>query len=703
MSSLLNPASIAVYGASERVASPAAHILRNLLGQGFSGDVFAINPKYERIAGQPCHPSQTAGGFSADLAVLAIPPRAVPAALQDCAAVGTTSAIVITAGFDDGTGPASQERLITTAKEAGIRFMGPNCLGLLRPHAKLNATFQPAMPPAGGLALISQSGAICSGLADMAEAEGLGFSLMMSLGNSLNMGMPDALQMAAEDPLTEVILAYIEGVRDGPRFRAALAEACRKKPVIVLKAGRHAEGAAAAATHTGALVGSDRVFSTVLREAGAVQVATLGGLLDTARLMTSAPNVAGGRLAIVTNGGGAGVLSADRLADRALKPAPLPDEVIRKLDPVLSSNWSRRNPVDIVGDATADHYQAAIRACLESDAFDAVLTLLSPQSMTAPEAVSDVILAAQHASKKPVMSCFIGGASVTSARTKLRRQRVPDFDLPEQAVQAFAAALRASSRVGAPVAQSLIDGSKRERLQSLVSEIGPAADGMLSDTASRKLLDAAGIPCPIPELATTSAAASGLFDHIGGPVVLKIASPDISHKSEVDGVRLKLDSREAVSAAFDDITARARRLRPDAQVLGVTVEPMIAPRHARELLIGVQRDPVFGPVLTFGAGGTLVELLDDVGTALLPVTPEHVHDLIGSTKIGTLLGAYRNMEPVDFEALSQVLVAVSDLCLALPELAEMDINPLVAAPSGLCAVDARLRFETHQPPSLPRV
>ncbi|SFR09459.1 acetate--CoA ligase family protein [Poseidonocella sedimentorum] len=700
----LNPAAIAVYGASERETSPAAHILRNLLTQGFGGEIIAINPKYETVAGHPCVASQVAGGRRADLAVLAIPPQAVPAALRDCGAVGTRAAIVITAGFNDGDGPAGRERLLRVAREAGIRLIGPNCLGLLRPRLRMNATFQPAMPAPGGLALLSQSGAICSGLADMADGQGLGFSFMVSLGNSYDFGLSDALEMACTDPETTVIAMYVEGVRDGARFRAALSEACRRKPVIVLKAGRHAESAEAAATHTGALVGSDRVFSTVLREAGAVQVATLGGLLDAGRLLTAAPRLPGGRLAIVTNGGGAGVLAADRLSDRRLHPAPLPQDLRERLDGVLSRNWSRRNPIDIVGDATAAQYRATIDACLDSEGFDAVLTLLSPQSMTAPDLVADAVLAAHHRAEKPVLSCFLGGASVASARARLRRQRVPDFDLPENAVQAFAAALQASTaspgapetpRIAAPRGPDEASGLART-----LAELGPLPAGLLSDTGSRRLLASAGIPCPVPQPAATAQEAVRRFVETRGPVVLKIASPDISHKSEVEGVRLNLRTGDAVEAAFREIVAAAQARRPDARIEGVTVEPMLAPAHPRELLVGVNRDPVFGHVLTFGAGGTLVELLDDVATALLPLTPGRATELIARTKIARLLGDYRNMPAVDARALAELLVAVSDLCTALPQIAEMDINPLIASPEGLFAVDARIRLEAEVTPLL---
>lgn len=700
-SGFLRPRSIAVYGASERQTSPAAHILRNLTGQGFEGRVFAINPKYAEIAGQPCLPSQVAGAVSADLAVIVIPPRFVPTALQDCEAAGTRFAIVISAGFEDGRGPASHARLVETAKNAGIRFLGPNCLGLIRPSLRLNATFQPALPPTGGLALISQSGAICSGLADMAEAEGLGFSLMLSLGNSVEFHIADALDMAAEDAETQVILVYVEGVRDGTRFRSALAAACQKKPVIVLKAGRHAESAAAATTHTGALIGSDRVFSSVLADCGAVQVSTLGEMIETARLLNTAPDMTGDRLAIVTNGGGVGVLCADRLADRGLHLAALPQTVIDALEPQLSANWSRRNPIDIVGDAGAQDYHAAINACLQSDAYDAVLVLLCPQSMTAPELVAETVLAARHRSPKPIMTCFVGGPSVGSARAKLRRHGVADFTLPEHAVQAFARTTQAMQASQFAQGAKLIEDRDTSPAQAAIDAVLPLPSGMLSDTQSRTLLSVAGIPCPVPALADTSDTAVRLFEQLGGAAAMKIASPDITHKSEVDGVRLNLQSKEDVARAFDDVLQRAGTMRPGARLMGVTIEPMVALPDARELLIGVTRDPAFGPVLSFGAGGTLVEYLDDVATATLPISFEQARRLVAKTKVATLLGPFRNWKPVDIDALAKLLVAVSDLALALPNLSEMDINPLIASPLGFCAVDARLKLSQPNQPLLP--
>ncbi|MEM6577186.1 MAG: acetate--CoA ligase family protein [Pseudomonadota bacterium] len=689
----LNPRSIAVYGASNRPAAPGTHIFRNLMSQGYPGQVLPINPKRARLGGRDCYSGQEAAGVAADLAVIAIPPAAVPAALRDCAAVGTRAAVVITAGFTDDASPTGKDHLIAAAEAGDIQVMGPNCLGLVRPHLRLNATFQPALPPVGGLALVSQSGAICSSMADMAEEEGLGFSLMMSLGNSLKMGLGDAIEMAANDTRTSVILAYVEGVRDGERFRQALRSATRTKPVLVLKAGRGAQGAAAAATHTGALVGSDAVFSAVLQEAGAVQVRTLGEMIDVARLLSAYPEPTGNRLAVVTNGGGAGVLTADRLSDRHLGMAPLPDDVRTRLDAVLSRNWSRRNPLDIIGDATADQYAQALSACTESDGFDAVLTLLSPQSMTAPDLVAEAVLAARHQSSKPIMSCFLGGRSVNSARARMRRQGVPDYARPEEAVRAFAIAVQAARRPDASCAASAKPDPSDDLIGALV-HLGDQPAGLLSDTASRRLLSAAGIPCPIPDIAESAESAVALFEKIGAPVVLKIASPDVSHKSEVDGVMLDLDKASTVADAFEAICARTKRLKPDARVLGVTVEPMIAPDDAREMLIGVTKDPAFGTVITVGAGGTLVELLDDVATGLLPLTRDAAHNLLARTKMARLLGAYRNMAPVNMEALVDLLMRVSDLCQALPELAEMDINPLIAAPSGLYAVDARIRLGT---------
>ncbi|MEO0750579.1 MAG: acetate--CoA ligase family protein [Pseudomonadota bacterium] len=696
---LLNPGSIAVYGASPSETSPGAHIFRNLIGQGFDGKITPINPKYPEVSSQPCFPSQAVAGTRADLAVIAIPRASVTTALQDCANVGTKSAIVITAGFDSGQGPSSVSRLVKTAEQGGITMMGPNCLGLIRPHLRLNATFQPTLPAFGGLALISQSGAVCSALADMAADQGIGFSAMMSLGNSVQFGLPEALYAATSDPMTRAILVYVEGVRRGDVFRAALTHACSQKSVIVLKAGRHAAGADAAATHTGALVGSDRVFTSVLESAGAIQVQTLGALLQTARLLESA-QISGNRLAIVTNGGGAGVLTADRLSDRSLPIAPLPSDVVATLDKFLSPNWSRQNPLDIVGDASPDHYRAAIDACLESDAFDAALTLLSPQSMTAPSAVADVVLAAHHRHEKPILTCFLGGATVASAQAKLRSQRIADFDLPEDAIRAFHCAVRAHLAARSPSDTRQLPAVKTNRTNQILTCLPQIQPGMMSDTASRKLLSQAGIPCPVPEFATSADEAVTIATALKSAVVLKINSPDISHKSEVDGVRLNLQTEAEIRDAFDGIEQRMGQVRPDARFDGVTVEPFVSFSDARELLIGVTRDPVFGPVVTFGAGGTLVEFLDDVATAVLPLTEDSAKQLIASTRVSKILGAFRNMKAVQIDALVATLLAVSDLCQALPDLEEMDINPLIASPQGLCAVDARIRFGGHDLPLL---
>lgn len=423
-------------------------------------------------------------------------------------------------------------------------------------------------------------------------------------------------------------------------------------------------------------------------------------MIETARLLNAAPTIAGGRLGIITNGGGVGVLSADRLADRGLHLADLSGALTRKLDPLLSANWSRRNPIDIVGDASASDYGAAIDACLDSDDFDALLVLLSPQSMTAPELVADAILAAKHRSDKPIMTCFVGGPSVASARAKLRRQGLADFTLPEHAVQAFAQTLRAMRATQRMHATPRLERPANTAAEKAVALLPPTSKGMLSDTQSRKLLSAAGLPCPVPELAETSEEAVAHYRKLGAPVVLKIASPDISHKSEVDGVCLDLNSVAEVAAAFDAMLERAGKLRPDAHLLGATVEPMVALPDARDLLIGVTQDPAFGPVLSFGAGGTLVEFLDDVATAPLPLSLEKAHLVIRKTKVSDLLGPFRNWDPVDVDALAHMLVAVSDLALALPNLAEMDVNPLIASPLGFCAVDARIRLSDRDTPLL---
>lgn len=695
LGALFDPDSVAVFGATGRIGAVGYYVLRNLLQQGFAGEVVPVNPGHREVLGRPCHPSLAAAGRGVDLAVITTPAHVVPDVVRDCAATGTPAAIVISAGFGsaDPDGPALRREVTRLANEAGIRFVGPNCLGLIRPSRRLNATFLNLGPPAGGLALVSQSGAICSAIVDLAEARGLGFSAVLSLGNSLNLGLGDAIGFLAEDVETRAVLAYVEGVRNAPKFLEALRAASATKPVIVLKAGRHAGGARAATTHTDALIGSDEVFAAAVEQSGGVQVGTLGDLLAAAEILTSVQTVGGNRLAVVTNGGGAGVLAADRAGDLGVELPPPGKATLTTLDRVLPPFWSRRNPLDILGDAPADHFRAALQACDADPAFDATLVLLSPQAMTDVDRVAEAVRHGSVAGTKPVLACLLGDHSVHSGRRALEAARVPSFTLPERAVEAFAY-LQQHGR--AQVSLGATPEPRRPACPTAARKIIDAAltakRHMLSDVESKHVLTAFGISCTLPRLAATRDEAVALAAEIGRSVAVKIASPDISHKSDVDGVRLGLRGPAEVGAAVDDLLATAARLRPAARLAGVTVEPMASATGARELLIGLATDPVFGPVVTFGAGGTMVEVLQDSAVALPPLDRRLARRLVERTRVSRALGAFRNLAPVDMEALEAAIVAISDLALALPEVVSMDINPLFAAPDGVLVVDARMEL-----------
>jgi acetyltransferase len=699
LSALFDPTSVAVFGATARRGAVGYYVLRNLLRQGFAGQIVAINPKHQSVLGVPCHSRLTgATDRPVDLAIVASPAHSVPDILRDCAQAGTRHIIVISAGFAEGmgAGAALRDEILAVAAEHNLRFVGPNCLGLIRPKRSLNATFLNIMPPRGGLALVSQSGAICSAITDMSKAMGLGFSAILSLGNSLNVDLGDAIGYLAHDTETTAILVYVEGVGHAPAFLDAIRQASRSKPVIILKAGRHTGGAKAATTHTGAMIGADDVFAAAVERVGAVQVATLGQMIAAAEILSAEQKGGGDRLAIITNGGGAGVLAADRAGDLGLAlPAPS-EATTTELNRVLPPYWSGANPLDILGDATAQHYRAAMLACETDPAFDAILVLVCPQAMTDADAIAEEVLDARLSGKKPILCCFMGDASVNSARAALNFGHIPTFILPEQAVEAFSFLHRHRSAQLAARVQIFqtqrVNLAEIAAVRDILDHDAMPQGGLLTGQRSKELLAALGVPCPTAETAANRQQAITLSQTMGGLVSLKINSPDISHKSDVDGVRLKLEGAEAVGAAFDQITGTARRMRPDARILGVTVEPMVLLTDVRELMIGVKTDPVFGPVISIGAGGTMVEVLRDAVVGLPPLNGALLAQMIARTRVGKGLGNFRNLKAVDLDAVADVVLRVSDLLVEFPQIAAMDINPLFASPDGAMVVDARVEL-----------
>ena len=693
---LFDPDSIAVVGASERPGSVGGVVFANLLSGGFPGRVQPVNPKHATVRGVGCVASLRDLAAPVDLAVIATPAAAVEAVVQDCGAAGVPVAIVLSAGFAEtgDAGRAAQDRLRQIARRAGVRLLGPNCVGLLRPGRAMNATFLRGSPPPGGLALVSQSGAICAAIADGAAPNHLGFSAMVSLGNAADIDTGELVGFLAADPATRAILLYLEGVGDASSFVSALRQAARAKPVVVLKAGRHAGAARAAATHTGALLGSDAVFDAALERTGAVRATTFGQLFAAAELLSARQTVGGDRLCILTNGGGAGVLAADRAEELGLTlPAPSP-ATLTMLDAHLPSYWSHGNPVDVLGDAGPDRYGAALTACLADPAFDGVVALLTPQAMTDPGASADALIAAAAANPdKPVLACWMGETSAGPARARISAAGVADYALPERAVDAFgylarhAANRRLALELPGPRTGEEPDIAAGRRIVEAALSEGRAA---LTGVEARDLLAAFRIPVLAARLAADPESAARAALALGLPVAVKVASPDISHKTDVGGVALGLGTADAVRDAAAAVLARARAARPEARIDGVTVEPMASLAHGRELLLGVSRDPVFGPSLVFGAGGTAVEVMRDTAVALPPLTSVLAERMIGRTRIAAMLGAFRGAPAVDHAAVVDAMLRLSDLVCEVPQIVELDINPLIAAPAGVLALDVRV-------------
>jgi acetyltransferase len=692
---LFEPASVAVVGASEIPGKVGTMLLSNMLAAGYSGALFAVNPKYPSVRGVPCYPSIGKIPAHVDLAVVATPARTVPQVIDECGKAGVRSAVVITAGFSEvGAEGAKLERaLLENARRGGVRLVGPNCLGIARPSLGLNATFARGTALPGSLGLVSQSGAVCAAMLDWATPNKVGFSSIVSLGGSSDIDFGEIIDYLANDPATEHILLYIEGIRDARRFLSSLRATARAKPVIVMKVGRHPAGSRAAVSHTGAIVGSDDVFDAAVERAGVVRVASVGQLVAAAQALASHVRPKGDRLAVITNGGGPGVMAADRLADLGLALAELAPATIEALHGALPANWSHGNPIDLIGDADSARYKAAVSACLADTAVDGILVILTPQAMTEAEGAARAVIEAAAGSSKPLIACWMGEASAAPARKLFHGAQIPVFRTPDPAVEMFAhlAAYYHNQRTllqapgptahqAAPDlrgARLVIDGALAERRK------------LLSETESKALLAAFHIPIAQTVLAHSARDAMLMAQEMGFPVAMKINSPDIAHKSDVGGVRLNLADAESVRAAYREMLDGVAGKRPEARLNGVTVEPMIVRAHGRELIVGVVRDSVFGPAITVGMGGTAVEVLRDRAVALPPLNAFLVRAMIGRTRLSRLLGAFRRMPAVDMTALESVLLRVSEMACELPQLEEFEINPLIVDEYGAVAVDAR--------------
>jgi acetyltransferase len=572
----------------------------------------------------------------------------------------------------------------------------------MRPEIGLNATFARGSVQPGTIGLISQSGAVCTAMLDWARPNGVGFSSVVSLGGSTDVDFGEIVDFMVNDPRTQHILLYIEGIRDARRFVSGMRAAARLKPVILMKVGRHPAGSRAAVSHTGAMVGADDVFDAVVRRAGVVRVSTIGQLFATAQAFASHVWPKGDRLAVITNGGGPGVMAADRATDLGIPLAELSPKTIDSLKTALPANWSHSNPLDLIGDADAARYAAAITACLGDENVDGILAILTPQAMTDPADAAGAVIESARGASKPVLACWMGEEQVAPARKLLAEAGIPVFRNPEGAIEMFAHVasffrnqrnlLRTPGPLSEQTPPDLAGGS------AIVENALAEHREVLNEMESKALLAAFRIPIAKTMVAHSPSEAMLIAQELGYPVALKVDSPDITHKTDAGGVMLNLGNAQAVRAAYQQILEAVTSNRPAAKVHGIAVEPMVVRPNGRELMVGVIRDPVFGPAITFGSGGTAIEVHRDRAVALPPLDAFLVQDLIRSTRVATLLGKFRHLPPVNLAALEEVLLRVSEMVCELPWLAELDINPLIADEHGVIAADARVVLHRGPPP-----
>jgi acetyltransferase len=697
LDALFSPASVALIGASGRPDSVGATVWRNLRAGGFGGRLYAVNARHQALDGAPLFACVADLPEAPELAVVCTPPATVPGLIAELGARGTRAAVVITAGLS----AEQKQAMLDAARVHTLRILGPNGIGLLSPHVGLNASFAPCGAAKGSLAFVSQSGALVTAMLDWAGSRGIGFSHFVSLGDSADVDFADLLDYLGSDGRTRAILLYAESVRGARKFLSAARAAARNKPVIVVKAGRSSAGQQAAASHTGALAGSDAVFDAAVARAGLLRVDTLQDLFLAAETLARWRDQGIEHLSILTNGGGAGVLAADAAAQAGVPLSGLSPERIAQLDAVLPANWSRGNPVDIIGDAPVARYVDALSALL-ADRQAAVLLVHAPTAIVPSDEIAQAVLPLAQAHPGRVLGCWLGGNTVAAARARCRAAGLPDFDTPEDAVRAVAL-LRTwrehqAELLQTPPARSLANGADLATIRRLVDAV--LADGreLLTEAEAKALLAAAGVPTvPTQVVPPDADAAVAAAQALGWPVALKVLSRQITHKSDVGGVRLGIGNADELRAAVAAMLARVQQARPDATIDGFTVQPMVRLKHAHELIVGASVDPLFGPVLLFGAGGTAVEVLADRALALPPLNRPLALAQIARTRVARLLKGYRDEPAADVDAVAEALIAVSDLLAALPELAELDINPLLAHPGGVVALDARVRVSARRP------
>ena len=696
LDAIFHPRSVAVIGATEKTGSVGRTILWNLLSSPFGGTVYPVNPTRPAILGVKAYPSIGAIGEPVDLAVIVTPAGTAPGLVEECGEAGVRGVIIISAGFKEigETGVELERQVLAAARRYGIRVVGPNCLGIMNPVGGFNATFAAGIAAAGRVGFVSQSGALLTAILDWAAHEDVGFSSIVSLGSMLDVGWGDVIDYLGDDPNTDSIVIYMETIGDARAFLSSAREVALTKPIIVIKPGRTAQAAKAAASHTGSLTGSDDVLDAAFRRAGVLRVNSISELFEVSEILAKQPRPAGRRLSIVTNAGGPGVLATDALISGGGELTELTPETMDRLNAVLPSVWSHNNPIDIIGDAPPERYAKALEVAAADPETDGLLVILTPQAMTDPTATARALVKHARIEGKPVLASWMGGADVEEGAAILRAAGIPTFAYPDTACVLFNHMWRYANNLKAlyetpslPVAPER--GEFREEVDRIIAEVSAEGRTLLTEYESKKVLAAYGIPITDTELAHTPEEACAAAADIGYPVVAKLLSRTVTHKTDVGGVVLNLRTPEAVCEAFETIRDSVTAKAGAEHFEGVTIQPMIN-WSGYELIVGSSPDPQFGPVLLFGMGGQLVEVFRDRALALPPLNTTLARRLIEHTKIATALRGVRGRKPIDVDVLAALLVRFSELVAEQPRIAEIDINPLLASPERIIALDARV-------------
>lgn len=690
LESLLTPETVAVIGASRSPGKVGHEILANLLSAGFKGTIVPVNPSGGEILGLRCYKDLKEFGRGIDMSVIAVPNKLVKEAIESSIGAKAKAVIVITAGFKETgkEGAALEKELADLCRSAGVQMLGPNCLGLINTEHKMNASFAKQMPKPGGISVVSQSGALCTAILDWAVAKDVGLAKLISMGNKADLDETDFISVLSEDPQTKVIACYLESITQGDEFLKAAEVAATKKPVVVLKVGTSSAGVKAASSHTGSLAGADIAYGAAFKRSGVIRAYNFEALFDAAMAFAMQPIPKGTRVAIITNAGGPGIIAADAAEHSGLQVTSLSPEIAEALKAKLPAAASVGNPIDVLGDAPPDRYADAVKAASDDPNVDAVVVILTPQAMT--DAVGTARAIAAVNGGKPILTSFMGGHDVEAAREELMKLSIPDYPAPHRTVYALRAMCDYTEWRSRPPRIVTRFPVNRRRVERVIARHMLSGRPEVGEVEAKEILRAYDFNVPEGRLAIDADEAVSIADHVGYPVAMKISSPDILHKSDMGGVKLNLSNAEQVRDAFDLMILRISKRAPDAQIDGVYVEKMAA--KGREVIIGMTRDPQFGPMLMFGLGGIFVEVMKDVTFYLAPVTADEAMQMLMGTKSYALLKGARGQSAVDMAGIASGLQKISQLVTDFPQIAELDINPFMVGPVGTTPVVADARM-----------